>query len=278
MALRLENIGYTYGQASSVVTRALAQVSLTVEAGELVLIIGATGSGKSTLLRVCAGLLEPQTGAVSVDAVPLTAQSARGAVGLVFQDAESQLFAETVLDDVSFGPANLGATPQEAADAARRALDAVGLPAAEFGLRSPFSLSGGEARRAAIAGVIAMEPAYLLADEPTAGLDADGRKAVRELLVAVREKAGVVVVSHSAEEFLGHADRVLVLMNGECAWYGDAPSLIADPRPFERAGLIAPDVLAVQMLVADRAGDSLGHTLDPEAAARSLALATGWLS
>ena len=277
MGLTLAEIGYRYSVAAAPASEpALAGVSLTVERGELALVLGATGSGKSTLLRIAAGLLAPTEGTGAIDGAPLARGSARGVVGLVFQDPEAQLFAETIADDVAFGPRNLGATSQEAAAAAREALERVGLDPDTYGGRSPFGLSGGEARRAAIAGVLAMRPRYLLLDEPTAGLDARGREAVRTLIRAERERSGIVVVSHSAAEFLSTADRVLLLSCGRAAFEGSGAELIAHPAAFRRAGLSAPDLLRVQELAAER-GVALGSfTLDPDAVARTLAAAGGW--
>ena len=277
MALTLTDIAYRYPVASAPeCAPALDGVSLTVEPSELVLVLGATGSGKSTLLRIAAGLLGATAGEASIDGEPLTGRSARGAVGLVFQDAEAQLFAETVADDVAFGPCNLGATAPEAAETAREALQRVGLDPEVYGQRSPFGLSGGEARRAAIAGVLAMRPRYLLLDEPTAGLDARGRAAVRALIGAERARSGIVVVSHSAAEFLGEADRVLLLADGRAAFEGTADQLVADPSAFERAGLTAPDVLRVQMLAVAAGAAPSGFSLDPNEAARRLTPAGGW--
>ena len=277
MALTLTDIAYRYPVASAPeCAPALDGVSLTVEPSELVLVLGATGSGKSTLLRIAAGLLGATAGEASIDGEPLTGRSARGAVGLVFQDAEAQLFAETVADDVAFGPRNLGATAPEAAETAREALQRVGLDPEVYGQRSPFGLSGGEARRAAIAGVLAMGPRYLLLDEPTAGLDARGRAAVRALIGAERARSGIVVVSHSAAEFLGEADRVLLLADGRAAFEGTADQLVADPSAFERAGLTAPDVLRVQMLAVAAGAAPSGFSLDPNEAARRLTPAGGW--
>ena len=277
MALTLTDIAYRYPVASAPeCAPALDGVSLTVEPSELVLVLGATGSGKSTLLRIAAGLLGATAGEASIDGEPLTGRSARGAVGLVFQDAEAQLFAETVADDVAFGPCNLGATAPEAAETAREALQRVGLDPEVYGQRSPFGLSGGEARRAAIAGVLAMGPRYLLLDEPTAGLDARGRAAVRALIGAERARSGIVVVSHSAAEFLGEADRVLLLADGRAAFEGPADQLVADPSAFEKAGLAAPDVLRVQMLAVAAGAAPSGFSLDPNEAARRLTPAGGW--
>ncbi len=275
MSLTLHNLGYTYAAGTGFSQQALEGVSLSVSPGELVLVLGATGSGKSTLLRIAAGLLGAEGGSATIDGEPLTRQTARGRVGMVFQDAESQLFAETVEADVAFGPRNMGRSAAEANAAAREALGRVGLPSGEYSARSPFSLSGGEARRVAIAGVLAFAPRYLLLDEPTAGMDARGRRAVEAIVSDARALAGVVVVSHSAEEFLGAADRVLVLAEGSPVYDGSAAELVADPAPFAAAGLLAPDVLLVQMR-ARALGCTVGpYTLDPVVAARSLASALG---
>jgi len=193
----------------------------------------------------------------------------------VFQDAESQLFAETVLDDVSFGPRNMGATAETARRMALSAIEAVGLDAALYADRSPFGLSGGEARRVAIAGVLAMHPRFLLLDEPTAGLDARGRAAVRDAVAVARESAGIVVVSHTVEEFLGVADKVLILRSGSVAYSGTVTALLGDPLLLDRAGLRAPDVLRVQQLALTRGLESGPFTLSPTDAAERLALARG---
>jgi len=276
MALIATDMGYTYSPGTSFAQQALSDVSFRVAPGELVLIVGSTGSGKSTLLRLLAGLLEPSSGSLAIDDLPLTAATARGAVGLVFQDAESQLFAETVLDDVCFGPHNLGVSGSELQVRAESALSAVGLDPTAYAARSPFGLSGGEARRAAIAGVLAMRPRYLLLDEPTAGLDAAGRSAIREVVRASRRDAGVVVVSHSAEEFLADADSLVVLAGGQVAFSGPAGDAIQDPALFHRAGLQAPDVLAVLQTAREQGFDVARLTLDPVAAARALCDAGVW--
>ncbi len=275
MSLTLESVGYVYAPGTAFAQRALAAVSLAVAPGELVLVLGSTGSGKSTLLRIGAGLLAADEGTATLDGTALGRSSARGAVGLVFQDPEAQLFAETVLADVMFGPRNLGRTAAEAEILAREALSVVGLDPERFAERSPFALSGGEARRAAIAGVLAMRPRYLLLDEPTAGLDARGRASVRDVVRTARRSAGVVVVSHSAQEFLAEADRVLVLARGEAVFNGPADALIADPSPFAEAGLSAPEVLRFQLLARERGADPGPFTLDPEVAARNVRRARG---
>ncbi len=269
MSLNLVNVSYSYDRVPPPV-RALDSVDLDVGVGELVLVLGTTGSGKSTLLLVASGLVEPEHGEAIIDGATLGREHVGSSVGLVFQDAESQLFADSVMDDVAFGPLNLGVDPTEASGRAHEALSTVGLQPDEFGDRSPFSLSGGEARRAAIAGVLAMGPRYLLADEPTAGLDASGRKAVREALLRARRSAGVVVVSHSSDDFLPHADKVLLLTGGRTSWWGPASALVAEPSPLVRAGLRLPPVLSVQAELHRRGRYDQPFTLDPTEAAHRI--------
>jgi len=276
VGLTLSDICYTYSTGTSLAQPALSGVSLAVEPGELVLVLGATGSGKSTLMRVAAGLLEPESGDARIDGAPLTRATARGVVGLVFQDAESQLFAETIAADVAFGPRNLGQPADAVTGAVSEALAVVGLAEEQYAHRSPFTLSGGEARRVAIAGVLAMRPRYLLLDEPTAGLDCRGRRAIREAIASARATTGVVVVSHSAEEFLGEADRAVLLSGGEVAFVGPARQLVDEPEHFDRAGLIAPDVVRVQQLALAAGHDVRPFTLDPADAARAIAKSGGW--
>lgn len=277
MSLTLEGVSFAYGEHTAARQLALDDVTLSVAPGELVIVVGETGSGKSTLLRLLAGLLVPTSGAGTLDDAPLTPAATRGRVGLIFQDAESQLFADTVLEDVMFGPRNLGCTPGEAQERAIAALECVGLAPGQFGARSPFTLSGGEARRAAVAGVLAMRPKYLLADEPTSALDAAGRRAVRDVVTAARRHAGVVVVTHTPEEFMGDADRALVLKDARSTWYGPTRELMMDPAPLQEGGLIVPEILEAQVQFSRRAGVSLQPTFDPVEAARRIAVAGGWI-
>ncbi|MDR1775557.1 MAG: ATP-binding cassette domain-containing protein [Actinomycetes bacterium] len=211
--LSATDVSVTY-RVGDIQVPALRRANLTVSAGDFVVVRGATGSGKSTLLNCLAGLLTPDAGTLTLDGQALTARSTRGRVGLIFQDPESQLFAETVLDDVAYGPRNLGADKQQAADAAQSALKRVGLDPERFGMLSPFRLSGGQARRVAIAGIISMQPQFILADEPTSALDPAGRDTVRALLAAMTEHAGVLVVTHNPEQFADVATATYRLVDG----------------------------------------------------------------
>jgi energy-coupling factor transport system ATP-binding protein len=276
VGLTIERAGFVYGRGTAYAERALEDVSLDVERGSLAVVLGETGSGKSTLLRLAAGLLDPTEGTVRVDAEdPSRGDPCGAGVGLVFQRPEAQLFAETVADDVAFGPRNLGMRADEARKAAEAALREVGLDEAAFGPRSPFTLSGGEARRVALAGVLAMRPAYLLLDEPTAGLDAAGRAAVLDVVLRLRAKSGIVVVTHDAEEFLPQADTVLVLSAGRSVFRGSTAELLADPLPLAAAGLEVPPVLRVQQLALEAGAQLPFLTLDPALAADALAAAPG---
>ncbi len=275
MSLRLDTVSYTYAPGTSYAQAALRGVTLEVDRGELALVVGATGSGKSTLLRVAAGLLAADEGTATLDGDVLTPETARGRIGLVFQHPESQLFAESVLADVAFGPRNLGAEDAEADRLAVEALEAVGLDPDAFRERSPFALSGGEARRVAIAGVLAMRPSYLLLDEPTAGLDARGRAAVRQALERIRDEVGIVVVSHDAEEFLGEAGDVLVLEDGTTAYSGTVAQLLAEPSPLRESGVGLPPLLEAQVLAAELGCAPRQLAATPEAAASLIAEALG---
>lgn len=271
MGLNARGLGYAYASGRRFAQEALAGVDLAVEAGELVLVVGATGSGKSTLLRLLAGLLEPTAGDVDVDGWPPAAREARGRVAIVFQNPEAQFFAESVLEDVAFGPRNLGMP--DARGTAADALASVGLDPAVFGPRSPFTLSGGEARRVAIAGALAMRARYLLLDEPTAGLDARGRADVRAVVERERASTGVVVVTHDPEEFLPAADRVLVLDAGRPAFCGPVEDLFAQPEPAAAAALAVPEIVRVQQLAFARGLRRAPISFDPaEVASRLVAL------
>jgi len=269
MSLRAEGAGYVYASGMSFAHRALEDVSFEVERGESLVVLGPTGSGKSTLLRMIAGLLPPTEGSIEIEGFPVTGPmfGGPGWLGLVFQNPESQLFADSVLDDVAFGPMNQGLPYPEAIELASKALESVGFSAGQLNHRSPFTLSGGEARRVALAGVLAMQPRYLLLDEPTAGLDIDGRRVMRRIIGEMKQECALLIVTHDAEEFLGIADKALLLNEGKTAYYGEAAALVQEPRHFAKAGILPPEVLKTQ-LAAVTAGYRLSEfTLDPIRAA-----------
>ncbi len=276
MALEIRSATCDYAAGSAMASRALEAVSLTVECGDLVVVLGPTGSGKTTLLRAAAGIVPLTSGSVEADGAPvMDPASARGSVGLLFQRPEAQFFALTVEDDCAFGPRNLGRSEADARADADAALSSVGLDPAEFGPREPWSLSGGEARRVALAGVLAMRPRYLLLDEPTAGLDAVGCDAVRDVVDAVRASAGVLVVTHDPERFLPRASAVLVLSHGAVAFRGTVSEFLGALPGLVAAGLAeAPDVPRALLLAAAKGARLSGElTLDTSAAARMLAAA-----
>ena len=222
MPLNLQNVTFTYMKGTPFEKTALHGVSLQIEKGEFVAVIGHTGSGKSTLVQHLSGLLHPDKGSVTVDGVNLNAKNAaakkaRNSIGMVFQYPEHQIFAETVYEDIAFGPRNKGLGPDEVDRAVRDAMAFVGLDFDSFAKRSPFRLSGGQMRRVAIAGVIAMEPDYLILDEPSAGLDPRSRDAVFKEVMALYKKRGiaVILVTHNMEEAARYASRLLVISGGQ---------------------------------------------------------------
>lgn len=277
MSLRLQSVSYTYADKTPMAQPALDDVSVELESGTLAVVTGPTGSGKTTLLRLAAGLLLPSGGSIEIDGRPAGAlRDFRGQVALAFQRPESQFFAPTVLEDVAFGPRNLGRDERTSADDARSALEAVGLGADEFGGRSPFTLSGGEARRVALAGVLALRPSYLLLDEPTAGLDGPGRVSVLAAVREARRTAGVMVVTHEADDFLADADRAVVLRAGRSAFDGDVAELLAAcAAESGLAGDCPSEVTKAQVFAARRLGVTAVPQLDPERAADSMVRAAG---
>lgn len=262
------SLDYTYARGTSLQHHALAGVSLSAASGEVLLVSGQAGSGKSTLLELCAGLLVPDAGSVTLNGRPAHA----GAAGLVFQKPEDQLFAETVLDDVAFGPLNQGCDENEARSRARRALGVVGVDDDELLGRSPFLLSGGQARLVALAGVLACERQVLLLDEPAAGLDASGMAMLRDLLAFLRDAGRcVVVVTHDVDALLSCADRVLLLDGGSVVWEGTRRSVVEDPSPLVLAGLPVPGLLVFQEQLDVASG---ARSLDPARVAETVV--RGW--
>ena len=248
MSIKLEGINYLYGQGTEMVVHALKDINIEIKDGEFVGLIGHTGSGKSTFVQHLNGLVRPTEGHIYFDGQDIYAEGYdmkkhRSNVGLVFQYPEHQLFEVDVLSDVCFGPKNLGMKKAEAEEQAKKALALVGMDESYY-KRSPFDLSGGQKRRVAIAGVLAMKPKMLILDEPTAGLDPQGRKEILELISGLRERAGItiVLVSHSMEDVAEYVDRIIV-MNKGCVAYDAAPKeVFAHFEELEEMGLAAPQV------------------------------------
>lgn len=248
MSIKLEGINYIYGQGTEMVVHALKDINIEIQDGEFVGLIGHTGSGKSTLVQHLNGLIKPTEGHIYFEGQDIYAEGYnmkqhRSNVGLVFQYPEHQLFEVDVISDVCFGPKNLGLNKEEALEQAKQALSLVGMDES-FYKRSPFDLSGGQKRRVAIAGVLAMKPKMLILDEPTAGLDPQGRKEILELISELRERAGItiVLVSHSMEDVAEYVDRIIVMNKGSVA-YDDVPKTVfAHYEELEEMGLAAPQV------------------------------------
>ncbi len=258
MPLEIRNVNYIYGEDSGFAKQALKDVSVTLKSGEFVGLIGHTGSGKSTLTQMCNGLLRPKTGTILFNGQDIWGkgfklQTLRQKVGLVFQYPEHQLFEDTVLKDVCYGPKNLGLKKEECIVQAKEALELVKFPQ-ELYEASPFDLSGGQKRRAAIAGVLAMRPEYLILDEPTAGLDPRGRDEILDMIQAMREETGmaVVLVSHSMEDVAKYVDRLLVMNQGELV-YDDTPKeVFKHYKELEVIGLAAPEITYIMNALQER--------------------------
>lgn len=246
MPIIIENLSHVYGKGTPFLVEALKGVSFKTERGELTGIIGHTGSGKSTLAQHLNGLETPESGRVVVDDVDLSQKydkkAIRTKVGMVFQYPEQQLFEETVEKDICFGPKNLGLNEEEQKQRARHAMDLMSLSYEEYAQRSPFDLSGGQKRRVAIAGVLAMEPDYLVLDEPTAGLDPEARKRLLTMIRRLPEETGmgVLMVSHSMEDMAMYADKIAVMDHGKLLRFGTPEQVFSEPEVLEKAGLGIP--------------------------------------
>lgn len=256
--IKLENVSYVYMQGGPFEKTALKEVNLEIPKGEFVGLIGHTGSGKSTLIQLLNGLVKPTGGRVIIDGADLCAKETnlrniRFKVGLVMQYPEYQLFDETVGKDIAFGPKNMGISEEEVRQRVLFAANLVGLPE-ELLDRSPFELSGGQKRRAAIAGVLAMEPSVLILDEPTAGLDPRGRD---EILYKIRDmhermQLTVILVSHSMEDVGRLADRIVVMNRGTVFMQGAPGEVFAQSDKLSGVGLSVPQVTKVTRLLAEK--------------------------
>jgi len=249
--IKLENVSYIYMQGGPFEKKALDNISLEINRGEFIGIIGHTGSGKSTMIQMLNGLIKPTSGKVIIDGDDLSDKKVklrdiRFKVGLVMQYPEYQLFEETVLKDICFGPLNMGLSKEEAEARARFAASMTGL-SEDMLQKSPFDLSGGQKRRAAIAGILAMEPKILILDEPTAGLDPAGRD---EILSQIRDMhkrmdLTVLLVSHSMEDVARLADRILVLNSGHIEMFDKPAEVFKQSERLEEIGLTVPQITKV---------------------------------
>ena len=262
MGITLENVSFTYQEGTPLSSSALTDVSLTIEDGSYTALVGHTGSGKSTILQLLNGLLVPSKGSVRVFDTVITPTSTnkeirqiRKQVGLVFQFAENQIFEETVLKDVAFGPQNFGVSEEEAKKIAREKLALVGIDESLFE-RSPFELSGGQMRRVAIAGMLAMELTVLVLDEPTAGLDPLGRKELMTLFKKLH-LAGmtIVLVTHLMDDVAAYADQVYVMEKGRLVKSGKPSEVFQDVASMEKVQLGVPKITAFCKRLADRGVD-----------------------
>lgn len=253
--IRAENISFVYSSGTAFEKTALDDVSFEIEEGEFVGIIGHTGSGKSTLVQLLNGLLRPTTGKIYLEGKdiwekPKKIRNVRFRVGMVFQYPEYQLFEETVYKDIAFGPKNMGLDEEEIDKRVRKAAAFTGLKEELLGV-SPFDLSGGEKRRAAIAGVIAMDPDVLILDEPTAGLDPLGREALLSQIADYHKvrKNTVMLVSHSMEDIAAIADRILVMAKGRKYMLDSTANVFAKGDELEKLGLKVPQVTKIMMML-----------------------------
>lgn len=259
MGIALENVNFTYQEGTPLASAALSDVSLTIEDGSYTALIGHTGSGKSTILQLLNGLLVPSQGSVRVFDTLITSTSKnkdirqiRKQVGLVFQFAENQIFEETVLKDVAFGPQNFGVSEEDAVKTAREKLALVGIDESLFD-RSPFELSGGQMRRVAIAGILAMEPAILVLDEPTAGLDPLGRKELMTLFKKLHQSGmTIVLVTHLMDDVAEYANQVYVMEKGRLVKGGKPSDVFQYVVFMEEVQLGVPKITAFCKRLADR--------------------------
>lgn len=260
MPIILNNVSYVYGEHTPFRKEALKGINLTINEGDFVGIIGHTGSGKSTLVQHLNGLLHPTTGQVTIDGVDAAlkteeAKLMRHKVGMVFQYPEHQLFEETIAQDIAFGPKNLGLSADEVDARVREAMDFVGLDYETYANRSPFQLSGGQMRRVAIAGVVALNPSYLILDEPSAGLDPFGREEIFQKIIDLHAKKGitVVLVSHNMEDISRMANRLIVIDNGKIQLDGKPIDIFMNKRQeLQSAGVDVPPVSKLVEYLRDR--------------------------
>ncbi|OPL07696.1 MAG: energy-coupling factor transporter ATPase [delta proteobacterium ML8_F1] len=259
MAIVVENLTYVYDQGTPFQTTALEDISLTIEKGEFIGLIGHTGSGKSTLIQHFNGLIKPSSGKIIINGLDISGEKVklselRKKVGLVFQYPEYQLFEETVYKDIAFGPSNLGLDDSEIQRRVIYAMDLVNLDYDEFKEKSPFELSGGQKRRVAIAGVLAMEPEVIILDEPTAGLDPRGRDEILQQIKRLHDehRVTVILVSHSMEDISRLANRIIVMHQGRIEMSGSKEEVFSHGDRLEAIGLGLPEILYLVKALRER--------------------------
>ncbi|HIV37596.1 MAG TPA: energy-coupling factor transporter ATPase [Candidatus Blautia stercorigallinarum] len=281
MSLKLEHVTYTYNPGTAYETHALKDVSLEIPQGQFVGVIGHTGSGKSTLIQHFNGLMRPTSGTVFYNEEDIwqegySLKRLRSKVGLVFQYPEHQLFEADVLSDVCFGPKNQGLSQEEAQERARTALKQVGLKE-KYYASSPFELSGGQKRRVAIAGVLAMEPEVLILDEPTAGLDPKGRDEILDQIAWLHQerKISVLLVSHSMEDIARYVERILVMNHGEKVFDGVPKEVFSHYKELEAIGLAAPQITYIMHALRENGLQTDTSAITVEEAKNSILKALG---
>ena len=281
MSLKLEHVTYTYNPGTAYETHALKDVSLEIPQGQFVGVIGHTGSGKSTLIQHFNGLMRPTSGTVFYNEEDIwqegySLKRLRSKVGLVFQYPEHQLFEADVLSDVCFGPKNQGLSQEEAQERARTALKQVGLKE-KYYASSPFELSGGQKRRVAIAGVLAMEPEVLILDEPTAGLDPKGRDEILDQIAWLHQerKISVLLVSHSMEDIARYVERILVMKHGEKVFDGVPKEVFSHYKELEAIGLAAPQITYIMHALRENGLQTDTSAITVEEAKNSILKALG---
>ena len=259
MSIKAKNLTHIYMQGGPFEQTAIKDINLEIHDGEFIGLIGHTGSGKSTLIQHFNGLLRPTSGTVFIDGIDIFDKSAdikeiRQRVGLVFQYPEHQLFEETVFEDIAFGPKNLGLEEAEVRSRVREALEIVGLSYDEIKDKSPFELSGGQRRRVAIAGVLAMKSQVLILDEPTAGLDPKGKNEILSQIKTLHEKYNttIILVSHSMEDIAKLADRIIVMDHGGIALSGTPREVFTQARLLEDIGLDVPQITKLMLRLKEK--------------------------
>lgn len=280
MSIEIKDMSFTYQPGTPWEHTSLKDINLSIPSGELVAIIGHTGSGKSTLAQILCGLLTPTTGSCIVEDIPIQSDTkvsqVVGKVGLVMQYPEQQLFAETVEEDIAFGPKNLGCSEKEVKQRVRRALIRVGLDPDVFATRSPLMLSGGEKRRVAIAGILAMKPEVLILDEPLAGLDHNGSKVLLELIKNYHNdgQRTIIWISHSMNDVAEVAERMIVLNKGELVLDGAPGEVFTQKEDLDKWGLDVPAPMQILGELQARGKEIPGTALTMDAAYEKI---SAWL-